>query len=158
MYTDVLVLGSTELNKSCLCGQAAGFCLLLLPPCVHALQAIAGPSPTHPSSRWCTCCLCRCYVISAHQMLLGQPGIGRVIRDHQCADCCDELEPCLTGALKQTVAAQLEGCTTIDAVAAALGTSVTRDAKTGKLCSDDAGGQGPAHHCTPQTCLCSHCS
>ena len=78
-------------------------------------------------------------MISAHQMLLGQPGIGRVIRDHQCADCCDELYPCLTGALKQTVAAQLEGCTTIDAVAAALGTSVTRDAKTGKLCSDDAG-------------------
>ena len=48
MYTDILILGSTELNTSCLCGQAAGCCLLLLPPCVHALQAIAGAKSYPP--------------------------------------------------------------------------------------------------------------
>ena len=89
------------------------------------------------------CCPCSCFVIAPVQMLLAQPGIGQVIRDHQCAWCCHELEPCLTGAFKQTAAAMLEGCTMIDVVAAALGSNVSRDAKTGKLCSDDAGGPGP---------------
>lgn len=93
--------------------------------------------------QWSCCCPCSCYVIAPLQMLLAQPGIGQVVHDHQCTWCCDELDPCLTGALKQTVAAQLEGCTTIDVVAAALGSSVSRDDKTGKLCSDDAGGLGP---------------